>query len=192
MDSSTVIEERRRLSYRPQCTGMEERLVNCTQNSQCEGDGRRVVISCWNISRDSSQPTLSVTTHTLAVQTNTITSTATVSSSALPCTVLTSVVAIETGSVSKEPSFTPYTPINPATEAITDVGGQLVVVGVSGVVTVSALVLVVVVVMVVVCTVWRNRRENRRGHRRSDDGQCLFISAVPHGITVIFDRRRIS
>ena len=166
---SSVREEQRRLSYRPQCTGMEERLVNCTLNfTQCEGDGgKRVAISCWNISSDSSQPmcTLSVTTHTLALQTSTITSIATVSSSVPPRTVLTSVMAIETGSVSKVPSFTPYTPTNPATDATSGAGGQSVVVGVAGVVTVGALVLVLVVV---VCAVWR-------GHRRSD-GQCLFIS----------------
>ena len=90
--SSIVIEERRLLSYIPQCTGMEERLVNCTRNNtQCEGDGGgRVVMGCWNSSRDSSQPTLPVTTHTLALQTGTITSTATVSSS-VPSTVSTSV-----------------------------------------------------------------------------------------------------
>ena len=77
--SSSVIEGRRRLSYRPQCTGVEERLVNCTQiYTQCEGYGERVVISCWNSSRDSSHP---VTTHTLVVQTSTITSIATVPSS---------------------------------------------------------------------------------------------------------------
>ena len=173
--SSIVIEERRRLSYSPQCTGMEERLVNCTRNNiQCEGDGGRVVIGCWNSSRDGNQPTvptLSVTTHTLAVQTSTITSTATIPSSVLPCSVLTNV---ETGSVSKVPSFTPYIPTNPATEATSDTGGQLVVVGLAGVVTMGALVLVVVVV---VCAVWKKRR----GHRRSD-GQCLFVSrysAVP-------------
>ena len=178
--SSTVIEERRRLSYRPQCTGMEERLVNCTQiYTQCEGDrGERVVISCWNISRDSSHP---VTTHTLVVQTSTITSIATVPSSvsstvpsSVSSAVPSSVMAIETGSVSKVPSFTPYIPTNPATEATSDTGGQLVVCGsvasVAGVVTVGALVLVLVLV-VVGCTVWRKRK----GHRRSD-GQCLFIS----------------
>ena len=199
--SSTVIEGRRRLSYRPQCTGMEERLVNCTQiYTQCECYGERVVISCWNSSRDSSQPTLSVTTHTLVVQTSTITPIAMVPSSvsstvpssvsctvpssvssavpssvssAVPSsvssTVLTSAVAIETGSVSKVPSFTPYTPTNPATEATSDTGRQLVVVGVASVVTVGALVLVLVLV-VVGCTVWRKRK----GHGRSD-GQCLFI-----------------
>ena len=187
VDSSTVTGEQRRLSYRPQCTGMEERLVNCTQNyTRCEGDGGgRVVISCWNSSRDSSQPTLP---HTLAVQTSIITSMATVPSSVLPrtvptstsavaatvpssvlsSTVPTSVVAIKAGSLTsfKVPSFTPYTPTNLTTEATSDTGGVLVVVGVAGVVMVSALVLVVVVV---VCTVWKNRR----GHRRSD-GQCLF------------------
>ena len=169
-----MIEEQRRLSHIPQCTGMEERLVNCTKNdTQCGNDGGHLVIGCWNSSRDSSQPTLPVTTHTLAVQTSIITSTATIPFS-VPYTVSTSAVAIETGSASKVPLFTPYTPTTPATYVTSDDGGQLVVcssvAGVSGAVSVGALVLVVVVVG---CAVWRNRRA--RGHRRSD-GQCLFVS----------------
>ena len=171
--SSIVVEERRLLSYIPQCTGMEERLVNCTRNNtQCEGDGGgRVVMGCWNSSRDSSQPTLPVTTHTLAVQTSTITSTATVSTS-VPSTVYHLPSRIPTSTNTSYASSSVVSVMESAKAATSDDGGQLVVygsvAGVAGVVTVSALVLVLVVVG---CTVWRNRR----GHRRSD-GQCLFVS----------------
>ena len=58
----------RRLSYRPECSGHEDSFSACTQltsgSEQCE----IAVVSCWNSSTDSVQPThTAAATDTLAI-----------------------------------------------------------------------------------------------------------------------------
>ena len=68
------------LSYRPECSGEEERLVDCPHHSLSEDENEDcaslVVIGCWNSSTDNSQST-AMATHTSS---SAITSTATMSS----------------------------------------------------------------------------------------------------------------
>ena len=53
------IHRRGKLSYGPNCTGEEERLVDCRNRSLISGDESctgHVIIGCWNISTDNRQP----------------------------------------------------------------------------------------------------------------------------------------
>ena len=65
-DSQNVVTSRR-LSYTPQCTGVENRLANCSHiDRDHENDDQNdhfppVVISCWNSTADNSQSSATLT-----------------------------------------------------------------------------------------------------------------------------------
>ena len=60
-----VVGQSNRLSYIPDCTGDEERLVDCEHGDHDDECGSPVVISCWNSSVDTSQPTSVIPSATL-------------------------------------------------------------------------------------------------------------------------------